>query len=128
MRNVVSFLKANPNPSDDVVHDWAKKNKMNVHELEAKIYKLATHMAFLVSGGKFGKSEFTQEDFDEVEIKKGIAVEFEHTSKVIDAKKIALDHLTEHKDYYKGLALLEQYLKKHKEDFDENKLKQQMGL
>ena len=127
-KKIVSFLKQNPNPSDKVVHNWAEENNVDVHKLESHIYKLATNMAFLAFGGKFGKSDMDIKDFNESEVKKGIAVELEHTSKVIDAKKITLDHLVESKHYYKGLALLEKYLEKHDKDFDENLLKKQMGL
>ena len=39
---LVEFLKSNPNPADDVVHSWAEKNGLDIHEVEAEIYKLAT--------------------------------------------------------------------------------------
>ena len=41
-KDVYAFLKSNPNPSDDKVHDWAEKKGFNIHQVEAAIYKLAT--------------------------------------------------------------------------------------
>ena len=40
--DVVEFLKSNPNPSDDDVHDWAEENGFDVDKLESIFYKLAT--------------------------------------------------------------------------------------
>lgn len=45
MGKVVSFLKQNPNPSDDAVHDFAEEQGYNVHKLEGYIYRLATQAA-----------------------------------------------------------------------------------
>lgn len=39
---LIEFFKANPNPDDDVLHKWAEENKLDVHEVETEIYKLAT--------------------------------------------------------------------------------------
>lgn len=41
-KDVISFLKDNPNPDDDNVHDWANENGYEIHGLETIIYKLAT--------------------------------------------------------------------------------------
>jgi hypothetical protein len=46
-------------------------------------------------------------DFDKVELEKGVLVEMEHTTDRKIAKEIAMDHLTEDKDYYKKLAKME---------------------
>ena len=43
----------------------------------------------------------------EIELKKGIKVEMEHTSKRSVAKEIALDHLGERLDYYTKLSKVE---------------------
>lgn len=37
---VAGFLKENPNPSDDVFHDWAEKHKYDVHAAESAVYNL----------------------------------------------------------------------------------------
>jgi hypothetical protein len=39
---VKKFLKDNPNPDDDKVHAWSKKNGYDNHKVEALFYKLAT--------------------------------------------------------------------------------------
>lgn len=41
------------------------------------------------------------------ELKKGIAVEYEHTTSRMLSTKIALDHLAEIPDYYTRLAIME---------------------
>lgn len=43
----------------------------------------------------------------EAQLKKGIKVEFEHTTSKAKAKEIALDHLLELPDYYDRLAKVE---------------------
>ncbi|RLA63213.1 MAG: hypothetical protein DRQ88_12740 [Epsilonproteobacteria bacterium] len=42
MAQVIEFLKLNPNPKDDDVHEWAKENGFEIHGLEALFYKLAS--------------------------------------------------------------------------------------
>lgn len=39
---VIDFLKKNPNPKDDAVHAWAEKEGLDIHDLEAIFYRLAT--------------------------------------------------------------------------------------
>jgi len=48
------------------------------------------------------------DEFDEKELKMGIAVEFEHTKNRAIAKAIAKDHLRELPDYYTRLKKMEQ--------------------
>jgi hypothetical protein len=51
-----------------------------------------------------GESEGTKpEDYDQVELAKGIKVEMEHTNDKDVATRIAMDHLHEREDYYKVL-------------------------
>lgn len=45
--------------------------------------------------------------FDFVQLLDGIIVEFEHTSDVVVAMEIAMDHLVESPDYYKELKKME---------------------
>jgi len=65
---------------------------------------------------KFGKSERIKggladkkkpSDFDKKKLKAGAKVELEHTSDKKIAQEIAMDHLTEDKDYYKKLKTIE---------------------
>lgn len=105
--DVVSFLVDNPNPSDDVVHDWAESNGHDVDQVEAEIYKVATKYVNFISDGKANKKGFTKEDADPDELAMGIKIEQEHISDTDVAEKIALDHLVEIKDYYTRLKKME---------------------
>jgi len=58
-----------------------------------------------LSGGLADKRK--PEEFDPIQLKKGIAVEREHTSDPEIAKEIAMDHLTEDPKYYEKLAKIE---------------------
>ncbi len=57
---------------------------------------------------KSAEENFTEEDAIQSELQKGIKVEQEHTNDEREAKKIALDHLAEIKDYYTRLISMEQ--------------------
>jgi hypothetical protein len=41
-KEVISFLKRNPNPNDMKLHSWAERKKYNVHKVEELIYRIAT--------------------------------------------------------------------------------------
>lgn len=62
--------------------------------------------------GRSVKDSVTDSDVDPEELKKGIEVEYEHTSDRDTAKRIALDHLAEIPDYYTRLAKMEKQGKK----------------
>jgi hypothetical protein len=49
----------------------------------------------------------TPEQFDQIELQKGISVEMEHTQDKEVAANIAMDHLTEDPNYYKKLEEME---------------------
>jgi len=53
------------------------------------------------------KKHIEEKDVDPKELKMGIEVEMEHTDNPELAKKIALDHLAEHKYYYTWLKKYE---------------------
>ena len=62
----------------------------------------------LIPGGKAkGKNP---SDFDPEALKKGIAIELEHTPDRDVAEEIAMDHLTEFPDYYEALDKMEKEL------------------
>lgn len=46
-------------------------------------------------------------DFDPVQLEAGIEIEMEHTNDFRIAQEIAMDHLSEDKDYYKKLKKIE---------------------
>lgn len=65
-----------------------------------------------VNAGRAYEKGIKEEDVDAKELEMGIAVEKEHTSNADVAKRIALDHLAELKDYYTRLAKMEEGGKK----------------
>jgi hypothetical protein len=50
-------------------------------------------------------------DFDQRQLRMGIKVEREHTKDPRVAREIAMDHLTEHKNYYDELKVAERKMK-----------------
>lgn len=69
-----------------------------------------TKPAASIPGGKAqGRSP---SEFDPKQLKKGIAIEHEHTPSSRRAVEIAMDHLTEFDNYYKKLPGFERTLKK----------------
>jgi hypothetical protein len=103
IKKVIEFFKENPYPSDDHVHAWAEEKRFDVHEVEALIYTLATKFVNLMTGGLSGQEGIEAKDVDQHELAQGIEVEYEHTPDKDVAEKIALDHLTELRDYYTRL-------------------------
>lgn len=63
----------------------------------------------VIPGGLADKKQ--PADFNPIKLKAGIKVEMEHTSDPKIAEEIAMDHLTEDKDYYNKLKEIE--VKKH---------------
>ena len=43
-KKIVEFFKANPNPDDDQVHQFAAKLKISPHDLETQIYALLSEL------------------------------------------------------------------------------------
>jgi hypothetical protein len=102
------FFLENPNPSDKKVHEWAEKHDYTPQEVEREIYKMATEFVNLCKGG-LSKGE-DPDDLDPKELKMGIKIEKEHTKSADVARKIALDHLHEHRNYYTALKKMEKEL------------------
>lgn len=69
-----------------------------------------------VNAGRSHEKKITEKDVDAKELEMGIVVEYEHTTNKDIAKKIALDHLAEIKDYYTRLAKMEEQGKKAQEE------------
>ena len=101
---LMEFFKNNPNATDDAIHDFAEKERINPHQFEEVIYSL---LGAILGKGKFVESGAVEGDFDHMQIKRGIEVEMEHTSNPAVAKRIALDHLAEIPDYYTRLDKME---------------------
>lgn len=43
LSDIINFLKKNPNPDDDQLHDWAESKKYDIHDVERMMYELATN-------------------------------------------------------------------------------------
>ncbi|KFZ25665.1 MAG: hypothetical protein KQ78_02138 [Candidatus Izimaplasma bacterium HR2] len=69
-----------------------------------------------INKGRAKEEGVTEDDVDPKELKMGIEVEYEHTSNREIAKRIALDHLSELKDYYTRLKKMEEDGKKEQGD------------
>ena len=104
------FFLDNQNPNDKKVHEWAEKNNYKPQEVEREIYKMATEYVNVCKGG-LSKGE-EPKDLDQKELRMGIKVEKEHTKSAAMARKIALDHLHEHRNYYTALKEMEKNLEK----------------
>jgi hypothetical protein len=66
----------------------------------------------VIKGGYADKK--VPQDFDPMQLKKGIKVEMEHTNNRKIAMEIAMDHLTEFPNYYVELEKMEKRLEKQK--------------
>jgi len=87
------------------------RNNSHGHSIAAKGIKSKDVLKYLEKQGEAYKKGITEKDVDPKELKIGIEVEMEHTNSHQIAKKIALDHLAEHKHYYSNL-------KKYEKTFD----------
>jgi len=113
-KNIIQFLKDNPNPSDEgkgSVHEWAEKNNYDKHDVEEAIYKLMSVFVKFLTNGRANEKGVTEKDVDPEELKMGIEIEYEHTTDMATAKRIVLDHLAETKNtkskYYTYLKEIE---------------------
>lgn len=107
---VLDFFREHPYPEDDAVHEFAEKElHIEPDDLETIIYSI---ISSFFSEGKAKKGVQVADE----QLAKGIKVEMEHTTNAEIAKKIALDHLTEHPRYY---DFLEEMEKEMEEDINE---------
>jgi len=104
---LIDFLIQNKNPDDDKFHKFAEELGVDVHELEAKAYGLATSFATFLNNGRAIEKGVTKDQVDPEELRMGIAVEKEHTPDANVATRIAIDHLAEIKNYYTLLKEME---------------------
>ncbi len=103
IKKAIEFLRQNPYPDDDKVHEWASQIGIDPHKLEPVFYKIATNFAQL------GKHRDVPDDkYDSDQLKMGIEVEKEHTDCPLLSKEIAKDHLAEIPDYYTRLKNMEE--------------------
>jgi len=101
MGSIVEFFSSHEKPSDADIHKLAEDLGIDEHKFKEKIYQI------LSSFWNAGRYKENPVEPDPEELKKGIEVEMEHTTNKALAKRIALDHLSEMKDYYTKLAKME---------------------
>lgn len=101
---IMDFLKINTSPSDEEMHDLAKKAGVKEEIFEAAVYEILGSFAGF---GRAKENGFEESDADPKELRIGIRVESEHTNWPPMAKRIALDHLSEIPDYYTRLLKME---------------------
>lgn len=99
--------------SDEEVHQFAGKMKMQPDEMEYHIYKI---LQTFLTGGLANRKGITEKDVDPKQLAMGIKVEQEHIDSKgpcapMIAKRIALDHLAEFPQYYTALQEMENKLK-----------------
>ena len=103
-RKAFAFLKNNPKPPDKDIHKMAAEMDIDANLFEELIYEILGSFA---GHGYAHERNFTEKDADPEELSMGIKVEREHTNWPHMAKRIALDHLSEIKDYYTRLKKME---------------------
>lgn len=104
IQKIIDLLKKNPSPEDSTVHKLSDDLGIDTHKFEAMIYKMCG--SFWGNGRALDKG-ITEKDVDKKELEMGIKVEMEHTDDPEMAKRIALDHLAELKNYYSLLLKME---------------------
>lgn len=85
---------------------------LSFHE-DYPMKKLSKKHVDRLPGGKADRDE--PSDFPKEQIRMGVKVEREHTKNPAVAKEIAMDHLTEGRDYYTRLRKMEEGMSKSKE-------------
>jgi hypothetical protein len=115
---IKKFLKNNPKPKDDQVHELAEKLGIDPHKFEEHVYMILGDLLKnedKVGGGKADKATpekiakhhgVSVEEINK-QIQMGIKVEMEHTDDKNLAKEISMDHLMEFPDYYTKLKKME---------------------
>lgn len=106
-RAVFDFIVGKRGPDDAAVHAFAGELGVEPDELEGLVYSILGSLA----AGKSVAAGLRSENVDPGELKKGIAVEKEHTDLPFLAERIAMDHLAEIPDYYTRLDKMEKEAK-----------------
>lgn len=118
MEEIITFLKTNPNPTEETLEDYASKAGLNINELREMIYSL---LSTFIAGGKANQIGLTEEAVDPKQLAKGIQIEYEHVNPELPyaeivAKRISLDHLAENPKYYTYLEEMEKKFNNNPEE------------
>lgn len=95
-----------------------KKAQIDTSKLDEK--QKASLFKEFADDGRAKKKNISEKDVDAKELAMGIEVEYEHTTDTETAKRIAMDHLAELKDYYTRLKKMEEEGKKEGAEVGEN--------
>jgi len=106
--DIIEFIKDNPNPTDDQVHDWCEEEGYDVDKIEQYIYELATLYVIFLTTGRANEVGIGLDEVDPKELAMGVEVEYEHTDDMETSRRISLDHLNEIPDYYTRLKKMEE--------------------
>jgi hypothetical protein len=106
---VKNFFIKHQSPNDKLVHAFADKIGLEPSRLEDIAYGL---LSTLLQVGKH--KDVPDEQFDAMQLNRGIEIEKEHTDDPELAKEIAKDHLAEIPDYYTRLDKMESEAKAKK--------------
>jgi hypothetical protein len=105
-KELLDLFSNGPIVTDKEVHAIATKRGIDPSEVEDEVYQIVIDLLH----GQFLKNwDVPDSEFDPEQLKKGIAIEMEHTDNPAWAKAIAKTHLKERKDYY---ILLDKYVEK----------------
>jgi hypothetical protein len=108
---LAEFLTQHPNPSKEELKTWIKANNWKADYVIEELSRLAAQQVSFLYNGEWVKSKKRMGEVDPKQLKLGIKIEMEHTSNPMVAKRIALDHLAEIKDYYTRLVKMEEEAK-----------------
>ena len=101
---IMDFLKNNPAPKDEAIHDLAEELGIEPDDFEAEVYKI---LGSFLGYGRAKDKKLDEKKVDKEQLRMGIKVEMEHTNNPVISKRIALDHLAEIPDYYTRLKKME---------------------
>lgn len=101
--NLIDFFYKNPEANIYQLRQWAEESGL-AEDLnpEQLMFELVSEYIQFVRGGLWNESGMPSVDDEELDM--GVQLEYKHTKNVADAKRIALNNLTEIKDYYTRLV------------------------
>ena len=97
---IMDFFSQNPNPQDVDFQSFVEQNGMDVSQANSIAYALASKTVNLLRSGASVEEQLDPNTVDPEQLQMGIEIEQRHTTDIPIAKKLALDNLTIHPEYY----------------------------